>query len=145
MIRVALLGIVAATLAAGCGGDGGTSVVWEGPPRPLAENGALPSDGFNAYLEATEQPWEASVTAVATAYALPLAGDASSVQTASAPEGASPVTVTIGGVLDDSVAELRLTLTLERNDDRWTATEATWAQRCRPGRGHQDFSPEPCL
>jgi hypothetical protein len=145
VMRVAVLLVAVGALAVGCGGDGSADPVWEGPPRPFAEDGMLPSDEFNAYLEATEQPWESSATGVATAYSLPLAGDATTLQAAAAPEGSSPVTVTISGLLDDSVAALRLTFALSRDGDRWTVTQARWAQRCQPGRGHEDFSPEPCV
>ena len=24
-------------------------------------------------------------------------------------------------------------------------TQASWGQQCQPGRGHEDFTPEPCL
>jgi hypothetical protein len=71
-------------------------------------------------------------------------GDAGSVQTRTAPEGSSPVTVTIGGLLDDSVESVRLTFALTADGERWTVSEARWAQRCRPGRGHRDFSPAAC-
>jgi hypothetical protein len=105
----------------------------------------LPVDEFDAYLAAVEQPWESSATGVATAYALTLAGDARTLEAAAAPEGSSPVTVTIGGLLDDSVADLRTTFALRRDGATWTVTGARWAQRCRPGRGHRDFSPAPCV
>jgi hypothetical protein len=145
VLRLATFAGVVLALAAGCGGDGAAEPVWEGPPRPLAEDGSLPIDGFNAHLEAVDQPWETSAIGVATAYAQPLVGDAGTLEAASAPEGSSPVTVTIGGLLDDSVAAIRLSFALQRDGDRWTVTQARWAQRCRRGRGHQDFSPAPCV
>ena len=27
----------------------------------------------------------------------------------------------------------------------WRLDRATWAQSCRPGRGHEEFAPEPCV
>jgi hypothetical protein len=140
----AVLAAAGAMLLAGCGGDSSAVPVWEGPPRPLPADGTLPVEEFDAYLEATEHPWESSAVGVATSYALPLAGDAGSLQAVSGPEGTSPVTVAIRGLLDDSVAELRLTLLLDRDGPRWRLAEAAWAQRCRPSRGHRTYSPEPC-
>jgi hypothetical protein len=145
VIRVAALAVVVAALASGCGDDGSTALVWEGPPRPFDQDGTLPIDGFNAYLEGVEQPWEVSANGVAAEYALPLVGDARTLQASAGPEGSGPVTVTIDGLLDDSVAALRLAFALAREGDTWTVTEAGWTQRCQPGRGHQDFSPEPCV
>jgi hypothetical protein len=145
MRLTAILAAVVAILLAGCGGDSSAAPVWDGPPRPLAADGTLPVEEFDAYLDAAEHPWESSAAGVATAYALPLVGDAGTLATATAPEGSSPVTVTLGALLDDSVAQLRLTLVLARDGSEWTVTEATWAQRCRPRRGHQAFSPEPCI
>ena len=62
-------------------------------------------------------------------------------------EGTGPeaVVVTLDGVLDDSVRAQRWMLTFTPQGDVYELTEARLAQRCRPGRGHQGFSPEPCV
>ena len=63
-------------------------------------------------------------------------------------EGSGPttVTVTLDGLLDDSVRAQRFVLVLSQNDDgEWRLDSAATAQRCQPGRGHQAFSPEPCV
>jgi hypothetical protein len=54
--------------------------------------------------------------------------------------------VTKTGLLDDSVAAVRYTLAFERDGDgTWVLRSASWAQRCAPDRGHDGFSPEPCV
>ena len=61
-------------------------------------------------------------------------------------EGTGPetVVVTLDGLLDDSVRAQRWTLSFTPEGDVYELTEARWAQRCQPGRGHQAFTPEPC-
>ena len=145
--RLLLAVSAAALLAAGCGGAG-SEPVWEGPPRPLASDGALPVDAFNAYVDAVAPTWRSSLTGVATAYALPLVGDANTIETVLVPhsrDDSRNVTVTVGNLADDSVADLRLGLALEPADGGWTIAEAGWTQRCRVGRGHRDWSTELCI
>ena len=54
-------------------------------------------------------------------------------------------TVTVFGIRDDSVRDQRHQLTLERKDARWTVVRDLDTQRCRKGRGHQDFSSLKCI
>ena len=55
-------------------------------------------------------------------------------------------TLLVDGLGDDSVRARSYELTFTRRaDGTWRIESATWAQRCHEGRGHQDFSPEPCL
>ncbi len=52
----------------------------------------------------------------------------------------------IDGLADDSVQARSYNLTFSRRQDgTWRIESARWAQRCRPGRGHQEFSPAPCI
>ena len=62
-------------------------------------------------------------------------------------EGTGPATatVTLTGLLDDSILAERYVLSLTRHGDVWRVESAEWAQRCRPGRGHQDYSTEACI
>jgi hypothetical protein len=47
---------------------------------------------------------------------------------------------------DDSIAETRWKLVFTpQADGEWRLTSGQWSQRCRPGRGHQDFSTEWCI
>jgi hypothetical protein len=54
-------------------------------------------------------------------------------------------TVTVFGVRDDSVRDQRHRLTLQRKDGAWVIVRDLDTQRCRTGRGHQDFSSLRCV
>lgn len=56
------------------------------------------------------------------------------------------VTVTVSNFTDDSVfaARYRFVL-LVGQDGLHRFVEGRWSQQCQPGRGHQDFSHEPCV
>jgi hypothetical protein len=147
---VRLLTYAASALAlvalAGCGDN--ESAVWEGPPDPSAD-GTVVVDGFSDYTADVEEHWEGSAAMSAaeflrldqrTAAKTTIAGRA-------AAEGTGPqvVVVTLDGLLDDSVRAERWTLAFEQDEDVYRLTEAHWAQRCQPDRGHQEFSPDPCV
>jgi hypothetical protein len=146
-LGTAILVVVSAVMLAGCGG--GERASWEGPPRPLASDGRLPVDGFAAYLDAIDEPWERSMVGVATAYVQPLIGAAGDVHAAfptTDPEGNGVVIVTLGRLFDDSVREVRYVVQLEQRDDgSWRPVGASWEQRCHERRGHQGLSATPCL
>ena len=123
---------------------------WAGLPEPLPQDGALPVETFNAYAESVEEPWERDLAATASEYVGPDASEASSTsfQATSGPEGGGPTNASLllDGLLDDSVRARRFDLTLARRaDGTWRIDSAFWAQRCQEGRGHQSFSPAPCL
>lgn len=71
---------------------------------------------------------------------------------AEAPDGAT-VTVIQDGYLDDSIRDERFVLRFSRKpcDDCVGGMSPWWlwsfeaTQRCREGRGHQEYSAEPCL
>jgi hypothetical protein len=139
---------VLALALAGCGEDGNGETAWSGPPDPAAD-GTVTVDGFADYAQGVEEHWEGSAVMTAaeflrldqqTATRTTIAGAASA-------EGAGPevVVVTLDGLLDDSVRAQRWTLTFEPADEVYELTEAQWAQRCQPGRGHESFTPEPCV
>jgi hypothetical protein len=141
---VGAAGIVVAALA-GCGGD--DAPFWPGPPRPLPRDGALPVEGFADYLDAVDAPWERSLAAVATMYALPASSDSPDVHAAfvtSDPDGNAIVNVTVA-LQDDSVREVRYILWFDpRDDGAFAIVGGEWTQRCHAGRGHQDWSRELC-
>jgi hypothetical protein len=143
-----------------CGGDGETTTVTVRttaaeatvPPRlpfPLPADGTLPIAEFNAYTNEIDELWERDVIAVVNAFIEAGAMDAArhSVETTPRGEGTSAtVRFTLDGLFDDSVRALRYDVEVARGDDRgWELVSATWAQRCHEGRGHQAFSPEPCV
>ena len=123
---------------------------WAGPPQPLPADGTLPVDEFNAYAESVEEPWERDLAATASEFVGRDASEAPnlSFQATSGPEGGGPTNASLlfDGLLDDSVRARRYDLTLTRRQDgTWRIDSAFWAQRCQEGRGHQSFSPAPCL
>ena len=133
---------------------GGTTTTapggWEGLPQPLPADGSLSVDAFNAHAESVDEPWELDLSETVDEFVGRDATSAQSVsfQATSGPEGGGPAdaTLLLDGLLDDSVRARRYDLTLSRRSDgTWRIDAASWAQRCHEGRGHQAFSPEPCL
>jgi hypothetical protein len=153
-MRRLLLPAAVLTLAlAGCGSDSGstgaTQSTWPGPPKPRAD-GTIPIADFNAYLAGDGQAFATSPTAAVTEF-LGLDDSSAAVTTmrATSPgevRNFSEVLTTLEGLLDDSVKASRYTVELQRNDAmQWRLRAAEWAQSCQAGRGHQDYSPEPCV
>ena len=119
-------------------------------PSPLPADGTLPVDAFNSYTESIDEPWEHDLAALTDAFVEAGASDATqrSFQATSSGEGggSATATLTLGGLLDDSVRALRYDLVLSARDDgTWTVDSASWSQRCQEGRGHQGFSAAPCV
>jgi hypothetical protein len=73
-------------------------------------------------------------------------GDADSIKvvTCRTSDEDATATVTVQGIRDDSVRDQRHQLTFEKRDARWTIVRDLDTQRCRKGRGHQDFSSVQC-
>lgn len=151
-----LLALVALT---GCGGNGETTTVTVAttvatetgaplPAAPFPEDGTLPVDEFNAYAAAIDEHWERDVGSVVSAFVGAGMIDAArrSFEATTRGEGSSATgTLILDGLFDDSIRALRYSAELRRlNSGGWELVSATWSQRCRPGRGHQDFSPAPC-
>ncbi len=136
----------AAAALAGCGGSDESS--WVGPPAPAAD-GTVAIEGFAAYQADVDEPWEGSA-AMAAAEFLRLdqrTAARTSIEGAASAEGGGPetVVVTLDGLFDDSIRAERWALTFEPDGETYRLTEAKWGQRCQPGRGHQEFSPESCV
>jgi hypothetical protein len=135
--------------AAGCGGGGDDSAAsWDGPPKPAAD-ASVDVSGFTDYAQSVDELWESS-PAMAAGEFLRLDQKTATVTTIDArsgPEGTGPtaVTVTLEGLADDSVRSERWLLTFTPVDDSYELSQARWAQRCRPGRGHPAYSAEPCV
>jgi hypothetical protein len=85
------------------------------------------------------------------ALAIVHAGETSAARTLThakaSPEGGGPTTVTVlqEGLADDSVAAVRYVLRFDPEGDGWKLVSKARAQRCHPGRGHQDFSAAKCV
>jgi hypothetical protein len=123
-------------------------VAWGGPPDPAAD-GTVAVDEFVEHAESVDEPWERSA-AMSAAEFLRLderSATRTSIEAQAGPEGGGPetVVVTLEGLGDDSVRAEQWTLSFEPEGDVYRLTGASWAQRCQPDRGHEDFSPEPCI
>jgi hypothetical protein len=135
---------------AGCGsaGDASEFKEWEGPPTPSG-TGALEVSEFNDFLEEyPEFAWAPTTAATLFLRLDRMTAVDTSIEARTAGESQSPVTVevTLDGLLDDSLRAQRYVLVFDLvADDDWRLTSAVATQRCQPGRGHQDFSAEPCV
>jgi hypothetical protein len=151
-VRLAACAALSLTFVAlaGCNGGNGASdePAWAGPPDP-AEDGTVPVEEFAEYQADVDERWERSAVTVATEFLRLDEADAARLQITrtAVGEGGGPelVEVTLDGVFDDSVRAERWSLRLEPDGEVYALTEAQWAQRCQPGRGHQAFTPEPCV
>ncbi|MEX2048102.1 MAG: hypothetical protein WEB90_00830 [Gemmatimonadota bacterium] len=131
---------------AGCSGD--TEHTWAGPPDS-GPDGVVAVDDFAEHQRSVEEPWEGSA-AMAAAEFLRLderTAVRTSIEGLASAEGTGPetVVVTLDGLLDDSVRAERWTFDFAPDGDGYTLTAAQWAQRCHADRGHQDYTPEPCI
>jgi hypothetical protein len=117
------------------------------PTVNVPSSGTLPVDAFNARAESVDEPWErdlAKVTDEFLALGEQESGSRSFQSTSTG--GNAGATLVIDGLADDSVRARRYELTFTRRDDgTWKVESAHWSQRCHEGRGHQDFSAEPCV
>jgi hypothetical protein len=150
-VRITVLVVVAlsAFALAGCADDmSDEQAAWAGPPDP-AVDGTVAVDGFQEYADGVEEHWEASPAMSAGEFLRLDEQDAArtSISSVTPAEGTGPATVvvTLDGLFDDSVRAERWTLTFTPDGDVYELTAAEWAQRCQPGRGHQNFTPEPCV
>ena len=110
-------------------------------------SGVLPVDVFNAHAERVDESWERDLAKITDEF-LALAPQENSTRSfqSTSNGGSGSATLVIDGLGDDSVRARRYELTFTRRDDgTWKVESAHWAQRCHEGRGHQDFSPEPCV
>jgi hypothetical protein len=121
---------------------------WPGP-EDLGADGSVPTEGFADYAADVDEHWERSPALVAAEFLRLDEQEApeTTIESDTGPEGGGPakVTVTLDRLLDDSVQTRRYELELSRDGEAWRLDRATWTQRCRTNRGHQDFSPELCL
>lgn len=151
-MRLAAYAAVSLSLVAlaGCDGNGDDNgdAAWTGPPEPAAD-GSVSVAEFAGYRDGVEERWEGSAELTAaeflrlderTAVRTTIAGEGVG-------EGAGPrtVTVTLDGLLDDSVRAERWTLVFEPDGESYRLETAVRTLRCHPGRGHPGFAPEPCV
>jgi hypothetical protein len=120
---------------------------WDGRLDVDVATGTIMAPGFNEFVD-TRQPAEAR-TAGGTALMLVGADDAPETVTdlteVPGEESRTFVTVTKSNLLDDSVYAVRYQIELQPMPDTlYRFIDGQWAQRCQPGRGHQDFTIETC-
>ena len=94
-----------------------------------------------------DEPWERDLAAITAEFLALREQETGSRSFQSTSNGDSATaSLLIDGLGDDSVRARRYELTFTRREDgSWKVESAQWAQRCHEGRGHQDFSPEPCV
>jgi hypothetical protein len=153
--RVVLLVAVVVALA-GCGSNGDSKSddaksTWAGPPKADSA-GKVPVVDFNQYLKGDGQAFASSPIAAVTEFlGLDNSSAAETTMVATSPaevQNYSEVVATLNGLLDDSVRAARYTVELHRDQESppiWSLRAADWAQQCQPGRGHQSFTPQPCV
>ncbi len=54
-------------------------------------------------------------------------------------------TVTVLGLRDDSIRDVRHVMVLEKRDGTWVIVRDGDSYRCQQGRGQQDFEPKRCV
>ena len=147
LIACAALLLAAANLAA-CGNDVAVDLVWGGPPEPNSA-GIVSTDGFAAFQANVDEHWERSAVMGAAEF---LRLDErkvvrTTIDARASSEGTGPqvVTVTLDGLLDDSVRAERWSLAFEPDGETYRLETALREQRCQPNRGHQSFSADDCL
>jgi hypothetical protein len=128
-VRLSLLALAVAFLA-GCGSDSSSKNEPEPAATVAASVARSPTELALAHIKANETQ-AASVSTVAK----------------SSPEGGGPTTVTViqEGIADDSIAAVRTVFRYEPDGDGWRLVSTVKTQRCRPGRGHQDFAAGDCV
>jgi hypothetical protein len=143
---VGALALAAVLAVGGCGGDDDEPERWPGPGEGL---GRLDVAAFNEYAEEADETWRRAPALTASEFARVDTAEArvTTVAATTGPEGGprATATVTLDGLLDDSVRARRYVLGLTRDDDGdWQLESALATQRCWPRRGHQGFAPTAC-
>lgn len=136
---------VATALLAACGASDESA--WAGPPAPDAD-GAVSVETFETYRETVDEQWEDAPVLLATEFVKleerTVARTSISGSGANGGEGTHTVTIDLTGLPDDAVRAERWVLTIEPVEDSFRLVSATRTLQCQPGRGHEDFAPEPC-
>jgi hypothetical protein len=135
---------------AGCGGSGASKTAlpeWGGPPKADSA-GHVAVAGYNDFLAGDGKIFAGSPTAATSEFLrLDRTGALQTTVEATSPgevRNFSEVVATLVGLQDDSVRDSRYTLEFQKKNGQWTLRAVDYAQRCQPGRGHQDYSPKLC-
>ncbi len=122
----------------------GTRTDWPGRAEVDPRTGTITVPGLNDYITEIQPAWAADPSLFGLAIAESVRSDAQA--WIEFDETTGVVSITYSGLLDDSIAATRQLVQTERADDGLLRfVSGTSAQQCQPGRGHQDFSTEPCI
>jgi hypothetical protein len=144
--------LAAPNRAIGCSAATPGSEAWTGTVGDLVDpdTGQLDPTAFNAFLAGATPPVSVSpcdATRVLL-HADRSPGEGETLVVVVDPSTAAGTTVKAAAdhLLDDSTAAVRYELHFVAVDDgSIRLTAGAWSQRCQPGRGHEDFSIEPCV
>lgn len=118
---------------------------WDGDVDFDLDSGEVTADGFNSVVDGDQPAWARSARATARALLHLADDDVAALSSQDTADGAV-VTVTRTDLADDSTEAWRYEFTLARGNDglfRFGSGQVEW--RCRPDRGSQEFSTDPCL
>ena len=108
-------------------------------------DGSITAVGFNEFIRARRPPWGESPGRAALELARRGGGEPGSGIEASSDPATPDQVMVVAELADDSVRLLRLDLVFRRDGDVVQLVSGTWTFQCHEGRGHQDFSLEPCI
>lgn len=121
---------------------------WNGPPTP-DDSGHMPVERFNRFLsrhpDLARSPVRATIEFVRLKDPTALTTTIRAVASRLENPREVRVVLTEDGLPDDSIRAVRYVLEFKRAGRRWELESARRTQRCQPGRGHQRFSPDPCV
>ena len=124
-----------------------SAAIWTRAPISTGDQARLVKT-FNRYLANRKAP-PASPTQLALEFVRADRTQAAltTSRAQSSPEGGGPTTVTVvqDRLADDSVRATRDVLRFVSSGKEWQLESAARAQRCRPGRGHQQFAAGDCV
>ncbi len=113
-----------------------------------ADNQVLSVEAFNeSVLKGKDNKWTADPVVVSLRFIGLFEGRTQSIERINEnPESFDTTQVTIinNGLLDDSVMAVKYKLNLKKVDSVWIVDSAGRLVKCWKGRGHEDFSSEPC-
>lgn len=145
---------------------GGQPAIMGLPPNPTLtwrsritvnfDSGRIAAAGFNEHI--TENAPVTARTPVgavkvllnrsygfAETWVAPSEREVEEIVVVTATDNGATIQVTVSNLLDDSAAAVRYTIELESSEDGlYRFGSGAWATRCQPGRGHQEFLPDPC-
>ncbi len=118
---------------------------WPGRVETDLQAGTTSVPGLNEHIDAEQPLWAADPTL----FAWQIESSIEPNELVSVTDDGAPsptITITTSGFLDDSVEGVQRVITTERGDDGLLRfVSGTYGWRCQPGRGHQDYTTEPCI